>query len=62
MATKQALEVNRRRHEARAMVMRALSPLGDGFIAAWKTVKYLERAAIACGEVRERGRRARRGR
>jgi hypothetical protein len=56
MATRKAIVVNARRYRAREKLMHALKPLGDGMLPAWRLVLALERAALACGEVRERGR------
>lgn len=62
MATKQALRVNAARYSARQALMLVLRPLGDGIVPAWRAVLLLERAAIRCGEARERGRAARKAR
>jgi hypothetical protein len=56
VASNAALKVNRRRYLARERLMYALKPLQDGMLPAWRLVLALERAAMACGEQRERGR------
>lgn len=56
-ATRRVLEVNRRRYKAREALVNALRPLGDGILPVWRLVLSLERAAMACGEERERRRR-----
>ena len=52
MATKRALELGRRKYEARQRLMNALKPLGDGLLPAWRAVLALERAAINVGRYR----------
>jgi len=57
MATKRALELGRRKYEARQRLTDALKPLGDGLLPAWRAVLALERAAINVGRYRARGTR-----
>ena len=56
-ATRRVLELNRRRYKARELVIAVLKPLGPhGILPVWNAVLMLERAAMLCGEERERRR------